>query len=249
MRIIVKNETWMRASSFSEALSPLIETQTKIAVVGSGGKTSIIMQLAEEQKELGKKVLILTTTHMYVPTKYGVFSGLAAEIEQALQTEGIALVGKEIGDGKITWFGEKLYREIIPMADVILIEADGAKRLPLKIPNENEPVVPPYIDIILVVSGLSAIGKKGSEVCHRWSLARKALDVSAEDELLKSQHLGLLMKKGYLEPLQKMHPDLLVIPVFNQADDETFEGLGKKIIDELNPKIGIVSSMLPFEEN
>lgn len=246
MRILVKNETWTQAAGFSEALLPLIKSKTKIAVVGSGGKTSIIMCLAEEQKALGKKVLVLTTTHMYTPTQYGIFSGLACDVESALQTDGIAIVGKETNRGKITWPGDGLYHEIAPLADIILIEADGSKRLPLKIPNEIEPVIPPEIDIILVVSGLSAVGKNGKDTCHRWSLARLVLDISDEDEIIKPKHLSLLMKEGYLKPLQKKYPAACIIPIFNQADDETIADIGKKIIDELNPERGIVSSILPL---
>ena len=246
MRILVKSETWRPAASFSEALAPFIKTQTKIAFVGSGGKTSIIMRLAEEQKALGKKVLVLTSTHMYAPKRYGVFTGLPADIEASLQADGIAIAGKETDCGKITWIGDALYDAAAPMADIILIEADGSKRLPLKIPSETEPVIPHEIDIILVVSGLGAIGNYGSEACHRWSLARQALNISDEDEILKPEHLSLLMKDGYLTQLKKKCPSALVIPIFNQADDEALEGLGKKIIDELNPEIGVVSSMLPL---
>ena len=54
------------------------------------------------------------------------------------------------------------------------------------------------------------------------------------------------MKEGYLKPLQKKYPAACIIPIFNQADDETIADIGKKIIDELNPERGIVSSILPL---
>ncbi len=246
MRILVKNGTWAQAASFSEALASRIMVSTKIAVVGSGGKTSIIMHLAEEQKALGKKVLVLTTTHMYTPEQYGIFSGLAADVKNALRTNGIAIVGKETDGGKITWPGDELYSEIKRMADIILIEADGSKRLPLKLPNESEPVILPETDIILAVSGLSAIGRQGNEACHRWSLARATLDISDENEILRPEHLSLFMKEAYLNPMQKEFPSAFIIPIFNQADDEALSEIGKKIIDELKPEVGIVSSMLPL---
>jgi probable selenium-dependent hydroxylase accessory protein YqeC len=246
MRILVKNKTWRQTASFSKALAPLVKASTKIAVVGSGGKTSVIMRLAEEQKALNKKVLVLTTTHMYTPQQYGVFSGVVADVEKALQTNGIAIVGKETDGGKITWLGDELYDKIEQLADIILIEADGSKCLPLKYPNESEPVIPSDIDIILVVSGLSAIGLPAKEACHRWSLARQALSISDEDEILKPEHLRLLMKEGYLNPLRNKFPAAYVIPVFNQADDMTPTDMGKKIIDELKTEKGIVSSILPL---
>ncbi|PKM73928.1 MAG: putative selenium-dependent hydroxylase accessory protein YqeC [Firmicutes bacterium HGW-Firmicutes-16] len=246
MRILVKNKTWMETASFSEALASLIKASTQIAVVGSGGKTSIIMRIAEEQKALNKRVLVLTTTHMFTPERYGVFSGLAIDVENALRAYNIAIVGKETDDGKITWLGDELYQEIAPMADIILIEADGSKRLPLKFPNESEPVIPPYVDIILAVYGLSAIGRRGSDACHRWNLARAALDISNDDEIVKPEHMSLLMREAYLNPLNKKFPSAYVIPIFNQADNEALVDIGEKIIDELKPEMGIVSSILPL---
>ena len=246
MRILVKNKTWMQVASFSEALASRIIVPSKIAVVGSGGKTSIIMQLAEEQKALGKKVLVLTTTHMYASLEYGVYSGNTADVENALLKNNIAIVGEKTDNGKIMWLGDELYTEIAPMADVILIEADGSKRLPLKFPNESEPVIPPDTDVILIVSGLSAIGRRGNEACHRWSLAKAALDILDDDEILRPEHLRIIMKKAYLNPLQKTFPSACVIPIFNQADDMELLDIGKKIIDELKPEMGIVSSILPL---
>jgi molybdenum cofactor cytidylyltransferase len=40
-----------------------------------------------------------------------------------------------------------------------LIEADGSRRLPLKVPAPHEPPIPPFVDTVLVVAGLSALGQ------------------------------------------------------------------------------------------
>ncbi len=45
---------------------------TTIVVIGSGGKTTTIDTLAREFLALGKKVVITTTTHMYIPKQNGV---------------------------------------------------------------------------------------------------------------------------------------------------------------------------------
>jgi molybdenum cofactor cytidylyltransferase len=41
----------------------------------------------------------------------------------------------------------------------VLIEADGARMLPLKAPGKNEPVIPEWVDTVIVVAGLSAVGR------------------------------------------------------------------------------------------
>lgn len=49
---------------FLDLLKLDIEKYQVIAVVGGGGKTSLIYRLNEELQALGKKVIISTTTHM-----------------------------------------------------------------------------------------------------------------------------------------------------------------------------------------
>jgi len=242
MRIIVKKGAWTQAASFSEALGELLKPPVKIAFVGSGGKTSTIMRLAEEQRAAGRRVLVLTTTHMFCPGEHGIFSQNADEVETVLKREGIAIAGKVTDSGKISWQGEKFYREIAPLADVVLIEADGSKRLPAKFPSEYEPVIPANIDVILALSGLSAIGKSAAGACHRWELARQALKIADEDVLLKPEHLRELMRMGFLLPLSRRFPGVPIIPVFNQADSQADAETGMKITDELGTDTGIVSS-------
>ena len=40
-----------------------------------------------------------------------------------------------------------------------MIEADGAKRLPLKVPGEWEPVIPDFTDLVVGVIGMDAVGR------------------------------------------------------------------------------------------
>ena len=49
---------------FLDLLKLDIEKYQVIAVVGGGGKTSLIYRLSEELRARGKKVIITTTTHM-----------------------------------------------------------------------------------------------------------------------------------------------------------------------------------------
>ncbi len=53
------------------------------------------------------------------------------------------------------------------MADLVLVEADGSRRLPVKVPGPNEPVVPKNSDMVLCVLGLSSWAARGQAVFSR----------------------------------------------------------------------------------
>ena len=67
------------------------------------------------------------------------------------------------------------------LADRVIIEADGTKGLPLKVPNEHEPVIPPFADAVVAVAGLSALGQPLGRVCHRPELAALRFGLSPEE--------------------------------------------------------------------
>ena len=222
-----------------------------IAVVGAGGKTSLIRRLAGEAQSENKKALVVTTTHMYKPANYGIFTNSLQEVKQALDKEKLAIVGLPDTNGKIKFCGEKFYRQICPWADVVLIEADGAKGYPLKVPGVHEPVIPDNTTMILCLIGLKAWRKLVKEVCFRYREAKDLLnnylpktswDTTSTDE----KKLACLLKYGYVTPLREQYPCAVVVPVINQADTEELQAIGKKILDTMDEPNGWVMGNLQY---
>lgn len=58
------------------------------------------------------------------------------------------------------------------------IEADGAKRLPLKAPGEWEPVIPEFVDLVIGVVGMDALG----EPIRKIATGRRKSQLSSEKE-------------------------------------------------------------------
>ena len=63
-----------------------------VAVVGSGGKTTLIKQMAEQFRRQGKSVFVTTTTHMYIEDDT-LLTDDADVIIEALQKNGFAMAG------------------------------------------------------------------------------------------------------------------------------------------------------------
>lgn len=178
------------------------------AVVGSGGKTTLIHRLAAEARAQGKKVLVTTTTYMRIEPDT-LQSGETAPILQALEEKGYAMAGLPLGE-KICALPPDVYQAACAAADLVLIEADGSRSLPLKFPREQEPVIPDNTDEILVVCGLNGLGRPAREVCHRLDLVTACLGIS-ENTVITPVHVQRLVTEGYLKPLRQQYPDKKVV--------------------------------------
>ena len=175
-----------------------------IAVVGSGGKTTLIKKLASRYRSEGKTVLITTTTHMFIEEDT-LLTDDADTIIGVLQETGYAMAGIPEGE-KIKALSQKTYEKVCSFTDVVLVEADGSKRLPLKYPNASEPVIPEKTDEIIVVCGLNAIGQKAKDVCHRLELVKACLGI-ADETMITASHVQRLVTEGYLKPLKAAYPN------------------------------------------
>lgn len=174
------------------------------AIVGSGGKTTLLKKMAEKYRSQGKKVFVTTTTHMFIEEDT-LLTDDADTIIQELRDKGYAMAG--IPDGvKFKALSEETYAKVCVHADVVLIEADGSKHMPLKYPNKTEPVIPDNTEEIIVVCGLNALGQMAKEVCHRLELVKECLGIR-DDTLISPSHVQKLVTEGYIKPLQEKYPD------------------------------------------
>ena len=175
-----------------------------IAVVGSGGKTTLIKKLAARYRSEGKTVLVTTTTHMFIEEDT-LLTDDAAAILRALNKTGYVMAGIPDGE-KIKALSRETFDAVCTCADVVLVEADGSKCLPLKYPNATEPVIPENVAEMIVVCGLNAIGQKAKNVCHRLELVKACLGIE-DDTVITPAHVQKLITEGYLNPLKKAYPN------------------------------------------
>lgn len=197
------------------------------ALVGAGGKSSTLYALGKAFACLEKRVCLTTSTHMARP------KAPLIEDEAVLQAGrpagSINVLGLPAAHGKIKAVP---FMEHLPLYfDIVLVEADGSRRLPLKVPAAREPVIPEFCDQILIVAGLKALDRPFSEVCHRLPNTL-AITGKKEDEPVTEADIALLLKKGYIEALSGSRPAGVIL---NQADSPELLRRARLIAEKLAP--------------
>lgn len=181
-----------------------VEKKRIIAVVGSGGKTTWIRRMSNYYREQGKKVFVTTSTHMFREADTLVTEN-ADEICNQLKENGYVMAGSEAGKCKIGPLPYEVLKTCLPYADIVFIEADGSKHMPVKYPNDSEPVIYPEVNEIVIITGLQALGYPLREVAHRLPQTIQCLQIQ-EDALVTPIHVQKLLREGYIDKLSKEHP-------------------------------------------
>lgn len=163
-----------------------------ICLVGGGGKTTVMYELAAAGAACGHRVLVLTSTHILRPAD-GSFAADVPAVQNLWQQRRYAVIGTpELSTGKLTAPPQDLYEALQLQADVILCEADGSRHHPCKVPAEYEPVLLPDSDIVLAVAGMDALGRPLAQACQRSQLAAELLGCSL-DSVIDAQMLVALL--------------------------------------------------------
>lgn len=147
-----------------------------VCVAGAGGKTTFVYRLAAEARAAGLRVLVTTTTHMGTlpeATTGPVFveaDGLReAALDEALVVHGRAtLLGRRVREDKLEGIAPERVDVLARRADLLVVEADGARQRSLKVPADHEPVVPTSTSVLIVVAALDVLGQPLDEArVHR----------------------------------------------------------------------------------
>ena len=176
------------------------------AIIGAGGKTTLLHSLAEKYKSEGKTVFVTTSTHMLIEPDT-LLTDDAEIIKSELLQNGYVMAGVKTKSGeKITSLSDTTYNLVCECADEVLVEADGAKHLPLKIPNDTEPVIPDNVDRIIIVCGLHSLGKRAGETIFRLNTVKDTFGINSDD-IVTPSIIQELINKCYMEPLMEEYKD------------------------------------------
>ncbi|MBU4277900.1 MAG: putative selenium-dependent hydroxylase accessory protein YqeC [Proteobacteria bacterium] len=185
---------------YSEALE--LERGDLVSLVGAGGKTSLLEALASEQAADGKAVLATTTTQVFRPSGAVLIEPhedwLPERIERLLTPGACLTVASEsslvegraklkgLAPPSVDWLWEAA------VAPLILVEADGARRMPLKAPRTHEPVIPMTTTVLVGVLGLAGVGQPVDEEHVLGAAEFCAVTGAAPGQPVEPAHLAAL---------------------------------------------------------
>jgi probable selenium-dependent hydroxylase accessory protein YqeC len=220
-----------------------------VAVVGAGGKTTLLYRMAAEARDAGLRVLVTTTTHMGVldesvtgPVLIDSEGGTAAALGEALEREGRAtLLGRRVRPDKIEGIAPATVDTLGVLADLVLVEADGARGRSLKVPAPHEPVVPATTTVMVVVCGIDALGQPLDDECvHRVELVRAATGVE-KGEAIDEDCMAAALRHadGYLA---RLPPRARAGVFLNKAEDASALQAGERLAARLIPPYAWVAA-------
>ena len=212
--------------SLTEALA--LETREHLALVGGGGKTSLMFALARELCEKKRRIVTSTTTkiwhHEAQSSSCIIFtqsdSSWKDRLREGLDIHGHVFVTQNLLDsGKVkgisSSLADDLYQDL--GVDYLLVEADGSAGRPVKAYAEHEPVIPASVTKVVAILGLEAIGKRMEpEIVFRVNAFQKLTGLKLGQNLTTS-----VLAKLFLDPggLFKETPSSAIRVVFlNKLD-------------------------------
>lgn len=213
-----------------------------VALVGGGGKSSTMYALARQAADSGKTVVVTTTTHILPHPKLPL-TGDPAALPHLLAKHRVVTLGRYDARGKLTGAGDPA--DHLAVADVVLIEADGAKLRPLKAPADHEPVIPPQTHAVIGAAGLDCVGKPIGKICHRPERVAALLG-TGQDHILTPADVAVVLaspqggRKG-------VSPAMAYRCLLNKADDDARRAMGQEI-QALLAQQGIFSAITYYTE-
>ena len=176
-------------------LAKLLDIHSGVtAVIGGGGKTTLLRTLGEELAERNRVLLCTTTKIFPFP---GLPCAMTAEELDSLRRELRLMCAGTPVPGT-----EKLTAPPVPMAelaawfDYVLVEADGSAQRPFKAHASHEPVIPAEASQVICVVGASGFGKPIREATQRPELYAQLAGVSVEDPVAPETEAAVLQAEG-----------------------------------------------------
>ncbi len=199
------------------------------AVVGAGGKTTLMFRLVAELRRDGVRAAAATTTKIFRPGPVDggrLACGSVRELARVLAGWSWAagspfpVLGAAVSAaGKVDGVDPAACAELLGagLVDAVVVEADGAGRRPVKAPEPWEPVVPGGTTVFAAVVGLGCVGRPFDDrTAFRLERMAAVTGLSPGDPISPDAIVRLLARPGGLA--ERCPPGVRAVAVLNQAD-------------------------------
>jgi len=194
------------------------------AFVGAGGKSSAILAVADELGEAGMTFLVAPTTKMFVneAEKIGPLvtsedvDELRAKAEEALSdgAPGVVVGSGLLSKNRIGGVDPAAISSLAALADVVLVEADGSRRRPIKGTAEHEPALPEAATLVVAVGNIRAFGVPvDEEHVHRPELFSKLTGIGPGQSITARAFARALAEGSLGNIPEKARPAALITGV------------------------------------
>src|SRR6266702_1964322 len=242
-------------------LCDLIELPTSplIAITGAGGKTTTMYTLADELAQRGKRVITTTTTQIFYPepgetdTLIVVADTpiLLQKIRAAWQKyHRLTVAGNVLRTEKLAGLQPEQPYELLMKsgADVVIVEADGARHRMIKAPGEHEPVIPLQTNVALLMISAEAINQPLSDrIAHRPEQVATVAGINVGDVLSPAVIARLMTsEQGGLKHISETATAYLLITHASMAQKAAIREL-VYLIRSSSRIVDVLSSECPGE--
>jgi probable selenium-dependent hydroxylase accessory protein YqeC len=142
-----------------------------VAIVGAGGKSTILARLGRGLAATHARVVLTTTTRMSRDQAVDpvVWTADPAVVDEILEPGRPLFVGGRVEGHKVIGIApEDVDRLVLETkVDHVVVEADGARMRSVKAPGPHEPVIPRSAVVVIVVASMRSVGHRIDEVAHR----------------------------------------------------------------------------------
>jgi molybdenum cofactor cytidylyltransferase len=201
-----------------------------VALVGGGGKTTLMFRLAGELAQDGARVVTTMTTRIFAgqmalsPAHLIWQDGtpLFGPLHELLARFGHVLLAGSVSveQDKVSGLPPELVDRIgaDPLVDFVIVEADGSRRLPFKAPADHEPVIPGDTTIVVPVVGMEAVGQPlAVENVHRPGLVAALAGAMPGDPVTPEMIAAVLAHPQ--GGAKGAPPGARLIPFLNKVED------------------------------
>ncbi len=223
-----------------------------VAFVGAGGKTTTMYRLGAELVAAGQRVILTTTTRLYPPSPNQCDNliiepdpgELLRRIVRSLAEHCRVVVAAQYlaDEGKLRGIGLDQVSDLASLepVDAVLVEADGARGRPVKVPAAHEPVVPSSATLVVPVVGMEAIGQPLAVAAHRPEII-SALTGAGSGEIITPELVARLLahpQGGF----KNVPPAARVVVLLNQVEGDARLQAARQIAELLLHEDGVEAS-------